>query len=279
MRGKRSTLWASALVIAVLLALAAFRGCSLPDGRPIAGAVLEQAPLPLPPAGPGAALEGLQREVRGAPERAREAAPRERPDAAAQTAAAPAADGSRRFMFDCGNGVFFAVRTVSGEATLFSPQALGNEVITLPQSEAASGARYAAGDVVFSSKGGLATFEIRERTFADCTSNPGGATTAEARRRGVTFRALGNEPPWVLEISPQALTVTTEYGAKRTEFPHREPTIAATRTTYRSFLGLQELVVTIDPMPCNDTMSGEPFDNTVALTYEGTTLYGCGRTP
>ena len=61
--------------------------------------------------------------------------------AAAEAPAAP--DGSRRFMFDCGNGVTFAVRTVPGEATLFSPQVLGGEVIRLPQVAAASGARYA----------------------------------------------------------------------------------------------------------------------------------------
>ena len=53
--------------------------------------------------------------------------------------------------------------------------------------------------------------------------------------------------------------------------------VAGARTTYRSFAGTQELVVAIDRMPCNDTMSGELFDNTVAVTLESTTLYGCGR--
>ncbi len=42
--------------------------------------------------------------------------------------------------------------------------------------------------------------------------------------------------------------------------------VAGARTTYRSFAGTQELVVAIDRMPCNDTMSGELFDNTVAVT-------------
>ena len=60
-------------------------------------------------------------------------------------------------------------------------------------------------------------------SFVDCTSNPGAARSAEARRRGATFRALGNEPSWVLEISPQQLTLTTELGQRRTEFPYRDP--------------------------------------------------------
>ena len=198
-------------------------------------------------------------------------------EASLETRAAP--DGSRRFMFDCGNGVTFAVRTVPGEATLFAPQALGAEVIRLPQVAAASGARYAEGGVSFASKGGLATFEIRERTFADCTSNPGAAQPAEARRRGATFRAHGNQPNWLLEISHHSIELATEVGARRVEFPYRAPTVAGTRTTYRSFVGTQELVVVIDAIRCNDSVSGEQLESTATVTFEGTTLYGCGRVP
>ena len=159
---------------------------------------------PTPPPGPAATTE-----VR-APEP---------PAAGGAAAPAQALDGSRRFMFDCGNGVIFSVRTVPGEATLLSPQALGAEVVTLPQIEAASGARYVSGDVGFWSRGGLATFEIRGRTFADCTSNPGAAQTAEARRRGATFRARGNEPAWLLEVSQERIELAT----RARHAPHRLP--------------------------------------------------------
>jgi putative lipoprotein len=187
-----------------------------------------------------------------------------------------AADGSRRFMFDCGNGVTFAVRVVPGEATLFSPRALGAEVIRLPQVDSA---RYAEGGVSFLRRGGLATFELRERTFADCTSNPGAAQTAEALRRGATFRAHGNEPNWLLEITHESIELATEGDTRHLEFPYRVPTVAGTRTTYRSFVGTQELVVVIDTIPCNDTVSGERFESTATVTFEGATLYGCGRAP
>jgi uncharacterized membrane protein/membrane-bound inhibitor of C-type lysozyme len=213
-------------------------------------------------------------------ERAREPAAADvRAPPAAADAPPAAADGSRRFIFDCGNGVTFAVRTVPGEATLFSPKALGAEVVTLPQVAAASGARYAEGGVSYSSKNGLATFEIRERTFAACTSNPGAAQTAEARRRGATFRAHGNAPNWLLEVSLESIQLATEAGASPTEFPYRAPTVAGTQTTYRSFVGTQELVVVIDAIPCNDTVSGERFESTATVTFEGTMLYGCGRAP
>lgn len=188
-------------------------------------------------------------------------------------------DGSwRRFIFDCGNGVIFAVRVVQGEAALISPQALGAEIIWLPQVDA-SGARYAENGVSFSRQGGLATFEIRERTFADCTSNPGAAETAEARRRRATFFAHGNGPTWLLAISPDSIDLAKDVGTGRAQFPYRAPTVASTRTTYRSFVGTQELLVFIDAIPCHDTLSGERFEATVTVTVEGMTLYGCGRAP
>jgi len=79
-----------------------------------------------------------------------------------------------RVLFECGQDVFFAVRIGAGQATLSAPKFLGNGSIVLPQTEAASGARYAAGDTVFFSKGDLATFQIGERTFIDCrAARPG----------------------------------------------------------------------------------------------------------
>jgi putative lipoprotein len=264
-------------VVAVIVAAAMLVRRTDPVGTPVVVGVLEQAPLPLP-TGPRAGLEELQRQVRLPQEPAGEQQVAE-PAATASEETAPAAatDGSRRFVFDCGSGITFAVRTVPGEASVRSAQILGADVVTLPQAEASAGARYTDGASLYWSRGGLATFEIRGRSFADCTSSPGAAPSAEARGRGTTFRALGNEPSWILEISPQQLTVITELGERRTEFPYRDPAVAGARTTYRSFVGTQELVVAIDRVPCSDTMSGELFDNTVTVTFEGATLYGCGR--
>jgi putative lipoprotein len=78
------------------------------------------------------------------------------------------ADTARRFLFECGNDVFFAVRIAADTATLAAPQFLGNESIVLKQTEAASGARYAAGDTMFWSKDDVATLAIDGRTFIDC---------------------------------------------------------------------------------------------------------------
>ena len=73
-----------------------------------------------------------------------------------------------RVLFECGDDVFFAMRIGADQATLSAPKFLGNDSIALQQTEAASGARYAAGDTVFWSKGDVATFQIGGRTFIDC---------------------------------------------------------------------------------------------------------------
>jgi uncharacterized membrane protein len=271
------TVWALAVVAIVLAVQLITRARAPSSGPPV------DPPSPLAvgvPAGaaqdsPPAAQNGRAARV---PEPAAPADAVATPPANADSPPA-AADGSRRFMFDCGNGVTFAVRIVPGEATLFSPQALGAEVIRLPQAAAASGARYAANGVSYWNKGGLATFEIRERTFADCTSNPGAAQTAEARRRGATFRAHGNNPAWLLEITSDNIELALERDTRRLEFPYRAPAVAGTRTTYRSFVGTEALVVVIDALRCNDTLSGEQFESTVTVMFEGATLYGCGRAP
>ena len=56
------------------------------------------------------------------------------------------AETARRLLFECGGDVFFAVRITADNATLSSPKFLGNDSIVLPQTEAASGARYDCGD-------------------------------------------------------------------------------------------------------------------------------------
>ncbi len=73
-----------------------------------------------------------------------------------------------RVLFECGDDMFFAMRIGTGRATLSAPKFLGNDSIVLQQTEAESGARYAAGDTVFWSKGDVATFQIGGRTFIDC---------------------------------------------------------------------------------------------------------------
>ncbi len=190
-------------------------------------------------------------------------------------AAAP--EVGRTFVYDCDGDVSFTVRTGPGEVALWAPESLGGQYSVLGMTRAASGARYEDSGTVYWSKGDLATFEIAGQRFVDCRSNPAKVPWADAARRGVTFRALGNEPSWSLEITPERLTMITDLGASRAEFPYSQPSVAGQRTTYRLRTEAHELVAVVERGGCTDSMSGEAFEATATVTFDGAMYYGCGR--
>jgi len=194
----------------------------------------------------------------------------------------PAADAApppgRTFVFDCGGDVTFIVRTGPDEVALWLPIALGSRYLVLAQTPAGSGARFQEGDTVFWSRGELATFEAQGQRFVDCKSNPAKVPWADAERRGVTLRALGNEPAWTFEVQGRdRLIVTTDLGATKAELPWSPPTVAGARTTYHAVANGHELTAVVDGMACVDTMSGDGFEAAVTVTLDGKTLRGCGR--
>ena len=82
-----------------------------------------------------------------------------------------------------------------------------------------------------------------------------------AKLRGVAFRAVGQEPGWLLEITNgEAILLVEDKSARKTVFQTGPGTS-----------------VTIEGIPCNDSMSGESFQTTVTVTLDGKTYTGCGR--
>jgi uncharacterized lipoprotein YbaY/uncharacterized membrane protein/membrane-bound inhibitor of C-type lysozyme len=193
----------------------------------------------------------------------------------AEPGAAAAPEVGRTFVFDCDGDVSFTIRTGPGEVALWLPASLGGTYHVLSIEESASGARYVEGDLEFWNKGNLATFDIAGRRFVDCRSNPAKVPWADAARRGVIFRALGNEPSWYVEVDEDRFAVVTELGTQRVEVPYAEAVVEGTSTTYRG----QDSPVTlrIERRPCNDTMSGEAFEAGATVILEDRVLNGCGR--
>ena len=92
-----------------------------------------------------------------------------------------------------------------------------------------------------------------------------------------TFRALGNEPAWYVEIFPDRLAIVTELGTNRTELAHEGPVVASGRTTYRAAADGRDATVVIDRRACADSMSGEGFEAVATVSFQNRTLLGCGR--
>jgi uncharacterized membrane protein len=99
-----------------------------------------------------------------------------------------------------------------------------------------------------------------------------------AKLRGVSFRAIGQEPPWLLEITNgEKFLLVTSYGQTSTAYPYVEPQInqQQRRTVYT--VKEQDFEVVIEGKDCSDIMSGEKFDVSVFITLHGKQFRGCGR--
>jgi len=99
----------------------------------------------------------------------------------------------------------------------------------------------------------------------------------QAKLRGVAFRAIGQEPGWLLEIkNGEEILVVTNYGRVRNLFPYVDPREdkAARKTVFQVDANTSVL---IEGKPCSDSMSGEAFDTSVTVTLGGQLFKGCGR--
>jgi uncharacterized membrane protein len=101
----------------------------------------------------------------------------------------------------------------------------------------------------------------------------------DARSAGVDFRAVGQEPGWLLNIyRADKITLDWNYGQNKAEFPLTQPDASQEGATrYDAQAGGHTLSVTIRRFPCQDAMSGAAFPSTVEVTIDGQTLRGCGR--
>jgi uncharacterized membrane protein len=84
-----------------------------------------------------------------------------------------------------------------------------------------------------------------------------------AKLRGVAFRAIGQEPGWLLEITNGTeILLVTDYGQNRQLYPYVEPVV------YQEEIRGQR---------CTDVMSGEEFEVSVSIIMTDRRLEGCGR--
>lgn len=181
----------------------------------------------------------------------------------------------RRLMFDCGDVRIF-VRVGEGEAALLPQSSLTGHWIPLHAEGSEWRGRYANENLVFRPDGDSATFVLGNRTLENCVVTRDRGALAEVNG-GVLFQAFGDEPRWTFEVTEHELTLTTDGGARRVEIPLRAPLDDGDRMTFRSVLGTQEMIATLDRVRCYDAASGETLELTVAVTFDRAWYYGCGR--
>ncbi|MEW5916772.1 MAG: hypothetical protein AB1762_10215 [Gemmatimonadota bacterium] len=114
----------------------------------------------------------------------------------------------------------------------------------------------------------------------DSTAGPQSASTPwdAARTRGVDFRAIGQEPGWMLEIDEgKSMYLLADYGEKKVTTPASAPRDSAGVTIYEARAGGNRLTVHVRATACADVMSGESMTHTVTVDLNGVPYNGCGR--
>ncbi len=99
-----------------------------------------------------------------------------------------------------------------------------------------------------------------------------------AKLRGVAFRAIGQEPGWLLEITNGTeILLVTDYGQNRNSYPYVEPVVYQEERRTQYVLESDGVTVEIRGQRCSDIMSGEEFEVSVSIIMTDRRLEGCGR--
>jgi heat shock protein HslJ/membrane-bound inhibitor of C-type lysozyme len=203
--------------------------------------------------------------------------PAERPERPTPDTATAAPRLTGTTVYACPDGVRFSIRPVGDSVVLSLPE----RTDTLPQAEAASGAKYAAGGMVFWSKGKEASLEAGGASHTGCRGRAAGDPWEEAALMGVEFRAVGQEPGWALDLAEGGrwIRYVGDYGATRVyaASPRRAREAPEATVVYAAEPEARALRVEMREAPCRDVMSGQSFTHTVTVRLDGATVEGCGR--
>jgi heat shock protein HslJ/membrane-bound inhibitor of C-type lysozyme len=191
-------------------------------------------------------------------------------------AATPAPRHAGTTVYACPDSVRFSIRQVGDSVVLSLPE----RTVALPHVEAASGAKYAAGDVAFWSKGEEASLDAGGASHTGCRGRAAGDPWEEAVLMGVEFRAVGQEPGWALDLAEgRWMRHVGDYGATRVyaASPRHSQRTPGGAVVYEAEPEGRALRVEIRQAPCQDVMSGQSFTHTVSVRLDTSTVRGCGR--
>ena len=183
---------------------------------------------------------------------------------------------SSSYVYDCDNGYRFTARIEDEKAWLFLP----DRTVMLPQIKAANSPKFSDGRITFRPKANLTILDTGQEVYNHCRNNRAEAIWEDAKFRGVSFRAVGNEPGWQIEITHGAhILYVGDYGITRHEFQTPAPLVdqQTGETTYRVKVTGHDVTIVLKGQRCRDTMSDEEFDAKVTVIFDGRELRGCGR--
>ena len=183
----------------------------------------------------------------------------------------------KAFYYECKDGKNVVTAYNDDDTmTLFAP----DKTMKLKHLISGSGARYGYEDesVIFWSKGDDALYE-RDGKKTECRENRPKSIIEDVKLKGYDFYAVGNEPGWNLKLGMGKIVFATDYGNHRFTFkaPKPDERKAQRMTTYSATAGGHKIDVVLRGIGCTDSMSGEKFETTVLVIFDGKPLPGCGQ--
>ncbi len=157
---------------------------------------------------------------------------------------------------------------------------LPGRTLELERVPSGSGEKFSDGEVTLWRQGEEAILLRAGQADIHLRNNRQRAVWEHAKLAGMDFRAVGNEPGWVLEIWEGGRVVFRgDYGQSVHEFTGAEPINDqdARTTTYICRNDGHELVVLLSATPCRDTMADQEYETTVTVTLDGKEFHGCGQ--
>lgn len=177
-------------------------------------------------------------------------------------------------VLECERNLNFVARLEGETLWAFLPkQTLAFEAVI-----SASGAKYQKGTDYIWLKGENAMVNYQQSLYKQCANNRQEAIWQDAKFRGVSFRAVGNEPGWVLEIKPsESIEFSGNYGQQVINFNYVAPIESANSSQFNLAQNDNLLSFELRNTACRDTMSDQVFSATVSGKLNGKPFVGCGR--
>lgn len=184
-----------------------------------------------------------------------------------------------RINFQCSDLAVGATFEDNGQTVRLS---YSGQRLELPGISAASGARYAdeAGNQFWSRGQDEATLTLTGQERRECVRSDRPSPWDVAADNGVSFRAVGQEPGWLVELQRSdtddgaaSLTAHLDYGQRLLEVSDLESEADSWRGTAADGTSVE---LTVQERDCADAMSGERFRASATLVVGGQQYEGCG---
>lgn len=171
-------------------------------------------------------------------------------------------------------------------ASLWLPSWLGGPYLVINQLSGNDSRQYTGDDVAIRILDSGIIFEASGETFT-CSRDDKASIEEHAKLKGVSFRAVGNEPGWSLEIRPDLETAVGQRSQFLYDYGERQTVLVALTEESDSEKGTViwtgqssddlPFSIILEGSLCSDTMSGEMFPTIVTVKLGSTVYRGCGR--